>query len=397
MITSKKIRIVIGTVFALILMIGPVRILQRHYYPGTGFLRLIYFSKEYAPKALPEVQRLQPPTCGGYDGQYYAQVAIDPFLRRPDLSTALDHPKYRTKRVGLPLLAFLVGLGKAEWVLQAYALLNYAFWLVLLILLIYKTGLKRVRDFLLVLSLVWTTGTIASLMRSLPDLPALVLSLIAVLFPSSRYRAAAFLGVSALFREASLFSAPALNWLDGKSFSWKKTAGTLALVFLPIALWYVYSDFMIKSTLGGSSNPLGIPFVALVNKIGVSFQKFLRPEYPEIWYKISWAFEVLAPISLIIQAAYLIFKPKPREAFWRFGIIFAVAGFFYADKYWGDQYGYCRSLLPLTASFNLLVHKNELGKYYWIWYIAGNLGLCWLVTNIANAVPWPAFWLLIHQ
>lgn len=62
----------------------------------------------------------------GYDGQYYRFIAHDPFLR---LGTAayLDAPLLRSRRILVPLLAWVVAGGRQELVDIAYVLVVAAF------------------------------------------------------------------------------------------------------------------------------------------------------------------------------------------------------------------------------------------------------------------------------
>lgn len=56
----------------------------------------------------------------GYDGQYYLALALDPALRNPKTFASLDHPAYRSRRILLPLLGHVFGLGQPAvipWVL----------------------------------------------------------------------------------------------------------------------------------------------------------------------------------------------------------------------------------------------------------------------------------------
>ena len=102
--------------------------------PENGFTQLIVFGSKFADQALPEV-RETPHTViddsHGYDGQFYAQIAMDPLLRDPALHGALDNFSYRSRRILMPAVAHIAGLGQPFWILQAYALLNVVCWLVL--------------------------------------------------------------------------------------------------------------------------------------------------------------------------------------------------------------------------------------------------------------------------
>ena len=94
----------------------PVIICLQHFSYEHGFLGLIYFGREYLRKAIPEIQMIDPPTSSqyGYDGQFYAQIAISPLLSRDDLIQALDNSSYRARRIGMPAVAFMIGLGNTS-------------------------------------------------------------------------------------------------------------------------------------------------------------------------------------------------------------------------------------------------------------------------------------------
>lgn len=55
----------------------------------------------------------------GFDGQFYRLVAHDPFLRS-GTAVYLDAPMVRSRRILVPLLAWMVALGRDEWVDGAY-------------------------------------------------------------------------------------------------------------------------------------------------------------------------------------------------------------------------------------------------------------------------------------
>ena len=73
---------------------------------------MILFGDHFAAKRLPRLHDVPLYTYArsyGYDGQFYAQIAVagNPFDR--DLEAALDSPGYRTRRVLLPAVAHLLG------------------------------------------------------------------------------------------------------------------------------------------------------------------------------------------------------------------------------------------------------------------------------------------------
>ncbi len=100
--------------------------------PATGFTSLIRFGESWQERRHSAIQGLPlatVPASNGYDGQFYAQIALDPLLRSPELANVLDAPTYRARRILTPATATVFGLGDPWWTLQAYALLNVFCWL----------------------------------------------------------------------------------------------------------------------------------------------------------------------------------------------------------------------------------------------------------------------------
>ena len=91
---------------------------------STGFYRM----GDYRPPAPALAQRsvLLFPNQAGYDGQYYLALALDPALRDPGTFQALDHPRYRYRRILFPLLGYALGLGQPSLIPYAMPLLNIA-------------------------------------------------------------------------------------------------------------------------------------------------------------------------------------------------------------------------------------------------------------------------------
>jgi hypothetical protein len=62
----------------------------------------------------------------GYDGQVYHLIAHDPWMRRGSADAILS-PRFRYQRILVPALAWLVALGRDEWIHRAYFGLVLAF------------------------------------------------------------------------------------------------------------------------------------------------------------------------------------------------------------------------------------------------------------------------------
>lgn len=59
---------------------------------------------------------------GGYDGQYFLSIALDPLLQNKGTIAALDNPVYRYRRILYPLLGHLFGFGNPiviPWIMVA--------------------------------------------------------------------------------------------------------------------------------------------------------------------------------------------------------------------------------------------------------------------------------------
>src|SRR6185503_6691441 len=94
------------------------------YHPDTGFSSLIWFGERFAATRLGSLAEVPVETYAGlgYDGQFYAQIAVAGNPLDPALRAALDTPAYRSRRVLLPLVAHALGAGDPRRVLGVYAL-----------------------------------------------------------------------------------------------------------------------------------------------------------------------------------------------------------------------------------------------------------------------------------
>jgi len=371
-------------VLVAILLVLPARIFFEHFSPNSGYLGLIYFGEKFKDSALPEVKAIAPVASSplGYDGQFYAQLALRPALVDPALARALDNPVYRARRIGLPFLAFCLGLGNPAWILHIYALLNFCFWLTLLVALLRFVGCQRYRDLLLAFSLLWSTGTLTSVARALTDFPATVLGVLAVLTNSHWIMAAMLLGATGLIKETSVLSFAAAPWGQrSQGLHFKRLVITTAILLLPIASWVIYVHVRLDSGSVGEEN-FAFPFFGITHKLyGSLYGLATEGASASLSRQATYLFEVLCPASLVVQAIYLTAKPRFGSPAWRFGIGFVMLLALLGEGTWVEQYAYCRILLPLTFSFNLLIHEHESGRRFAAWYLLGNGGMCWLALG----------------
>ncbi len=176
----------------------------------------------------------------GYDGQFFAALAVDPLLLDENTPRYLDGPAYRAGRIGLPLAAWIVSLGNRRVALIVYPLLNWA--LSLLGVWVAARWLEEDgRSVLWAAPLALSVGMVSSMLRCLPDAAAVSLLLLALwLDRGGRRGSIAVLSFAALVRETSLIGAVALavgRWRRGER---REAALALAVPAGLAALWRVW-------------------------------------------------------------------------------------------------------------------------------------------------------------
>ena len=144
--------------------------------PGRGFTKILHFGAALADQRLPALKNLPLAVTSdtGYDGQYYAQLAVDPRVRSPEVQAAMDDARYRGQRILLPAIAHVLGCGNPWSTLQIYALANVAFWCVFAWLLHRLTASQGPAGLLMWFALVLSLAVLESMHLALTDLPAAV-------------------------------------------------------------------------------------------------------------------------------------------------------------------------------------------------------------------------------
>src|SRR5258706_277972 len=125
----------------------------------------------------PTIQRGAGLGAFGFDmeGAYYVQLALHPLLNEPELQQSIDNLPYRAKRMLMFWTAWLLGMGRDAWVVNAYALLNVGAWLALAWLLLRWFPLTNWNNFLRWGGVMFSHGVCMSVHNSLVDLPSLLL------------------------------------------------------------------------------------------------------------------------------------------------------------------------------------------------------------------------------
>jgi hypothetical protein len=352
------------------------------YEPRTGFTSLISFGGRFKDRRLSRLDDASvfTATGPGYDGQFYAQLAVagNPFAR--ELQTAVDSPAYRSRRILVPVLAHLTGWGQPAWVLTAYALANVVCWLLL------GAALARwwfppsdVHNLMRWIGTMFGAGAMVSVTRSLTDVPALLLVAggIRCLELNRTHLGAIAIAAAGLVRETSVLSASAFIPSTTEELQrWPRAIRALAVCVLPIAVWMTVLTVH-YGAVGGLRN-FALPAVALAEKVSS-----LRA----IWRAHGFdavADEVWVVISIVVQAAFVISRPQPRSAWWRVGASFSVLALCLGSPVWeGSPSAAARALLPLSLAFNVLAPRARGGL---VLIVLGNLTVL-SAPSLAGDVP----------
>lgn len=353
-------------------------LVARYYDPVTGFTSLINFSErdhEFESQTLQRTAHFHYPGTAGYDGQFYAQLAMDPLLREPDTDTLMDMAPFRARRILFSMTAYCLGLGRPAWILQAYSVQNVLVWLLLAWWLARRLPADDMRGLLVWAACLFTQGLLASVRLAVLDGPSLLLVALAVTAAEKGHikTAAAIVGVSVLGRETNLLAAAALFPLvlamGRRPRLWVLLACSLLLV-LPELLWIDYLRSIYRSTVLAHGPSLGVPLAAFAAQWdGLIHGSFFTFGPNAIWRSPG----ALVLISLTVQAAGLLFRPNIRSPLWCTGAVFAVLMLLVSDHVWGGEPGATpRVVLPMTLAFNLTLPK---GRAFWPWWLAGNLAV----------------------
>lgn len=345
----------------LVVVLGVLVLMALHWDNRTGLTALIRFGDEFADRRLPSVASLPVASVpgAGYDGQFYAQLAVDPDVRRPEVQAALDAPAYRAQRILLPLLAHLAV--KPWWILHACVLLSLGAWL-LFARLWWREAVDRLPDRA---TWIWIAGVLSlgaldSLRLSLVDLPATLLLLLAI----RRVRADAatgWLAAAGLTRETTLLALPGL--VDSRDWrQWLRAA----LAAGPALAWFVWLHCKLPSSGGGFVGNFDWPGFALSSHLLACGRELIHGNLDS---RYVWG--VVGGLGFAYQSIRLLGLARNRwsEPWVRAGSAFAVLLWVLGPYVWHGYWAVARTCLPLTLVFNLTLPS---GRGFWWRFLLGN-------------------------
>ena len=330
----------------------------------TGFTALIRFGDAFAERRLPAVAALPHESVPGlgYDGQFYAQLAVDPHVLRSEVRGALDLPAYRAQRLLLPLLAHAAG--RPWWILQTYALLNVFAWLLLARFWWAEvSALAPGRAGWLWLAGVLSLGALDSVRLALVDLPATLLLLLGVRAAraGAATGAAAFVALAGLTRETALFGALAV----AGATCWKRWA-LRAVCALPAAAWFLWLRTNLPADAGGFAGNFAWPGAALAEHLVRCSWALAHGNFDS---RYLWG--LAGALGFAYQSLHLLFAARHRwaEPWVRAGVPFAILFWVLGDAVWAGYWAVARACLPLTFAFNFTLPA---GRGFWWRFALGN-------------------------
>ena len=352
---------------AVLLFVGLV---MAKFDPQSGFTSLIRFGESWKERRLPQLALLPIATAtgsSGYDGQFYAQIALDPLLRDPHLASSLDAPAYRAHRILMPATASVLGLGRPWWTLQIYALLNVACWLALAWLLRGEIAGADSVSFARWFGCLFCMGVLESVRQSLVDLPALLLLVLAVKAARRGNGSLThWLTLGNLAKESSLLASTALLLPPRPDLG--RSARLLAISAAPLVAWFVYVGFRFQGNPGSSgTGNFTWPLLGALQQAAQSGREVLSGNFDS-----RHTFALVALAGLVVQASVLWRNRQPESHWWRIGAAYSVLLVFLGPWVWSGYWAVCRAVLPMTIAFNLLLPAS--GRF-WLFWVAGNLTL----------------------
>jgi hypothetical protein len=353
----------------------------------TIFLGLPANSHSYELPVVQAVPHAHDEVDGGYDGQFYAQMAIEPLLRNPDIDRAMDKPGYRAHRILLSWTAWVASRGDPEAALHVFAWQNVIFWLVLAWLMTKWCPPGDARMFVLWAGVLLTHGLLMSVRNALSDGPSVVITALAVLSMERGrpWLAAVITGVSGLARETNILAgAMWLQRLTRHPRSWIVVGAGLLVCLVPLVVWldYLRSLYLDAAFSGGSH--ITTPLSGLAWKVRMTWGALQAQGLT-----VQTTANVFMLMAFVSQAAALLWctrqwwRDRTASAAWLLvAWPFLLLGLTAHQVVWdGSPGAITRVVLPLTVGVNVLLARQP--RASWTLLIAANLGvICGLMAFV---------------
>ncbi|MES2696014.1 MAG: hypothetical protein V4773_21250 [Verrucomicrobiota bacterium] len=359
-----------------------LRVYAGIYTPEHGITKFLRVGQEFdnrGTKVFRETPKFIDPYPAhrwGFDGQLYAEMALDPMLRDPHLHIALDNPPYRAQRILISWLAWIVGLGQPFWVLNAYAAMNLIFWVGFAWLaakLFRPHGWAGLAGYAAILL---TCGVIESMQASLTDLPSFTLMLWALMVGGTA--GAGILAAATLVRSTSLIGFVGLaQYPPPWGAALRRNIKLGLIVIIPFALWALYVLYVFRGRqVNFDGGNLTMPFRGMMEKLGeFSVKAHHGPiRWHRLFFELYKSYDlhaVLTIIAVVTQSVYVVLHREWKNPLWRWGAVVAIYFSCISFLSWDSHFTITRHALPITLVFNLLLAMRPT-KAWVIWFVLGN-------------------------
>ncbi len=301
---------------------------------GWDMRSLLYIG--WLQRALPLLADAPNQTPVGYDGQFYAELATDPFLLRGETVRSLDWPHYRATRIGLPLVAWILSAGYAPAGLVLYQLLCWVLG-VGLVWIVARWLADGGRSPLWALPIAACAGLASSMIRCTVDAPAATLICSAFWLRSRGPRLPLLLAALAcLTRETALVGALALAVREARDRRWVWAAAFALVPAALIGAWHLYLRLALPGPWSAPPAFGGLPFDWVLAKLGGPL-----PLHEKLG--------LLALLSSVAGAAALIRRHGPLGAPETAYLGFLALASLLSVTVYEDVWAYARALLPLPV------------------------------------------------
>jgi hypothetical protein len=350
---------------ALSLVLGWQALTVRANYAGnwTGLFRVGH-AATLPPRLAPATFRNPHPA--GYDGQFYRLLAHDPFLRL-DTVAYLDLPLLRSRRILVPLAAWVLAGGRDGWIDGAYVLVVAAF----VFLGVYALAMT-----LIVYGRHPAWGMLFVLVPAVPiSVDSMTVDVaLAALTACFAWRLASgrerglwwILAAACLVRETGVLlpAACAIAALLRRDL---RKACLWATAALPAVAWYAYLYRVLPAATLAAEGFVPRWFYPQA-KAGILLRTFDPPTYPRLGVGVQDVARgldfvaLVATLLTVVAGILLLRKMQPvalRAAFLLYlGLLIAATD----RDFWNTPYGYARPIAPLFV----LVLVGSGSRRWWI-------------------------------
>lgn len=252
--------------WALLALVVGAAVIVNHVrdFGGVSSLIVVGVDSEVRPVVEPDFDSLALVGGIGHDGQFAYLVAVDP--DGSEVTESIDHPGYRYRRILMPLIGGLGGSLRGDAAVIGLATVNLTAFVASALLLSRLAASFHAPQWV-VLGVVANPGLWQALRISTPDVPALALSLGAVLAWRHRRFAlvALLLALAGLTKDQYLLVALSIagyEWFHGARL---RGASLAAAGVVPVGLWTVVLAIRMGDIAGPSN--FSAPFVGIVQAV----------------------------------------------------------------------------------------------------------------------------------